>query len=157
MGAPRHRLARRVTTFDEVIAANKDALSQQGKQIFRFDTFGDEAFWGDTLRLHEAIAGAAYGGVGPGVSPAQALALGLKVDVNAVPARSLRRCGWQTRSQRSREHDRAAEGECGCRRDCVPECHGSVRSMGSSARSVIPPWTIRSRRHWQPAGRMGES
>ncbi len=81
-----HRLARRVTTFDEVIAANKDALSQQGKQIFRFDTFGDEAFWGDTLRLHEAIAGAANGGVGPGVSPAQALALGLKVDVNAVPA-----------------------------------------------------------------------
>jgi len=57
----------------------------QGRQIFRFDTFGDEAFWGDTLRLHEAIAGRANGGVGPGVSPATALAVGLKVDVNALP------------------------------------------------------------------------
>jgi hypothetical protein len=81
-----HPLGRRVRTFDDAIAGNKDALFEQGKQIFRFDTFGDEAFWGDTLRLHEAIAGAANGGVGPGLSPAQALALGLKVDVNAVPA-----------------------------------------------------------------------
>ncbi|MEN3338924.1 MAG: hypothetical protein V7647_2600 [Acidobacteriota bacterium] len=81
-----HPLARRATAFDQVISANKDALFEQGKQIFRFDTFGDEAFWGDTLRLHQAIAGAANGGVGPGLSPAQALALGLKVDVNAVPA-----------------------------------------------------------------------
>ncbi len=30
----------------------------QGEQIFRFDTFGDEAFWGDTLKLHQAIEGA---------------------------------------------------------------------------------------------------
>ncbi|MGD2076722.1 MAG: hypothetical protein PVG38_17610 [Gammaproteobacteria bacterium] len=61
----------------------------QGRQIFRFDTFGDEAFWGDTLRLHEAIAGEANGGVGEGVSPATALALGLKVDVTALPPRLL--------------------------------------------------------------------
>jgi len=57
----------------------------EGRQIFRFDTFGDEAFWGDTLKLHQAIAGAAHGGVGAGVSPAQALAVGLKVDVRSVP------------------------------------------------------------------------
>ena len=56
-----------------------------GRRIFRFDTFGNEAFWGDTLRLHEAIAGRANGGVGSGVSPATALAVGLKVDVNALP------------------------------------------------------------------------
>ncbi|MDQ6758794.1 MAG: hypothetical protein M3Z32_02870, partial [Acidobacteriota bacterium] len=48
-----------------------------GKQIFRFDTFGDEAFWGDTLKLHQAIEGSRFGGVGPGVSPKTALALGL--------------------------------------------------------------------------------
>src|SRR5688572_14380240 len=41
----------------------------RGREIFRFETFGDEAFWGDTLRLHEAIAGEANGGIGPGVSP----------------------------------------------------------------------------------------
>jgi hypothetical protein len=63
-----------------------DALVAQGKQTFRFDTFGDQAFWGDTLHLHQAIAGAAHGGVGPGVSPRTALSVGLKVDVQALPA-----------------------------------------------------------------------
>jgi mono/diheme cytochrome c family protein len=58
----------------------------EGQNIFRFDTFGDEAFWTDTLRMHEVIEGAALGGVGSGVSPATALAVGLKVDVDALPA-----------------------------------------------------------------------
>jgi hypothetical protein len=57
----------------------------QGRQIFRYDTFGDRVFWGDTLKLHQAIAGANLGGVGPGVSPSTALAVGLKVDVEALP------------------------------------------------------------------------
>jgi hypothetical protein len=56
-----------------------------GQHAFRNATFGDEAFWGGRLRLHEAIAGAANGGVGAGVSPAAALGLGLKVDVDALP------------------------------------------------------------------------
>jgi hypothetical protein len=62
-----------------------DALVAQGRQTFRFDTFGDQAFWGDTLNLNQAIAGAANGGVGPGVSPKTALSVGLKVDVDALP------------------------------------------------------------------------
>ena len=57
-----------------------------GRNIFRFDTFGDETWWGDTLQLHQAIEGAKLGGVGPGVSPNVALAVGLKVDVDALPA-----------------------------------------------------------------------
>jgi hypothetical protein len=61
----------------------------RGRKIFRFDTFGDQAFWGDTLGLHRAIAGRANGGVGGGLSPKAALELGLKVDVNALP-RALR-------------------------------------------------------------------
>jgi len=60
-------------------------LIAEGRQIFRFDTFGDEEFWGGQLRLHEAIAGEQFGGVGDGVSPAMALAVGLKVDVTALP------------------------------------------------------------------------
>src|ERR1044071_3000647 len=60
-------------------------LIAQGKQIFRFDTFGDEEFWGGQLQLHEAIEGEQFGGVGPGVSPATALEVGLKVDVRALP------------------------------------------------------------------------
>ena len=57
-----------------------------GRHTFRFDTFGDEGFWGGTIRLHEAIEGSRFGGVGPGVSPRAALAVGLKVDVDALPA-----------------------------------------------------------------------
>jgi len=62
-------------------------LIAEGKQIFRFDTFGDEDFWGGQLRLHDAIQGERFGGVGPGVSPATALQVGLKVDVRALPQR----------------------------------------------------------------------
>ena len=62
-------------------------LIAEGKQIFRFDTFGDEDFWGGQLRLHDAIQGEQFGGVGPGVSPATALEVGLKVDVRALPQR----------------------------------------------------------------------
>jgi hypothetical protein len=65
--------------------ASSAVLVRQGQQTFRFDTFGDQSFWGGTLQLEKAIEGAAHGGVGPGLSPKQALALGLKVDVNALP------------------------------------------------------------------------
>jgi hypothetical protein len=61
------------------------ALIQSGRRIFRDDTFGDEAFWGDTLKLHRAIEGTALGGVGPGVGPKTALSVGLKVDVDRLP------------------------------------------------------------------------
>lgn len=71
--------------FDGVVRQNVRQMVNDGKQTFRFDTFGDEAFWGDTLHLHQAIQGARFGGVGPGVSPRTALAVGLKVDVDALP------------------------------------------------------------------------
>jgi hypothetical protein len=66
--------------------AHAGDLVRQGRRIFRFDTFGDQAFWGGTLKLHRAVAGRANGGVGPGVSPKTALAVGLKVDVTQLPA-----------------------------------------------------------------------
>lgn len=56
---------------------NPQELAAQGRQIFRFDTFGDEAKWTDQLRLHEVISQA--------VDPATALAVGLKVDAEALP------------------------------------------------------------------------
>jgi mono/diheme cytochrome c family protein len=53
----------------------------EGRDIFRFDTFGNETFWTDTLRLHEVIR--------DGVSPLTALAVGLKVDADVVPPGTL--------------------------------------------------------------------
>lgn len=60
-------------------------LVEEGKQIFRHDTFGDEAFWTDVLQLDKAILGEANGGFGPGLDPTTALELGLKVDATALP------------------------------------------------------------------------
>jgi hypothetical protein len=67
------------------VSAPAQALIVEGRQTFRFDTFGDEDFWGGSLKLHQAVEGAKLGGVGPGVSPRAALKLGLKVDVEALP------------------------------------------------------------------------
>ena len=54
-----------------------EALVAEGKTVFRFDTFGDETFWTDTLRMHEVIR--------TSVSPTTALSVGLKVDSDALP------------------------------------------------------------------------
>ena len=56
--------------------ARTQALIAQGKQIFRFETFGDERQWTDQLRMHEVVQN---------VDPTTALAVGLKVDANMVP------------------------------------------------------------------------
>jgi hypothetical protein len=72
--------------FDGVISKNTHSMVEAGRQIFRYETFGDEAFWGDTIKLHQAIAGQKLGGIGPGVSPKTALSVGLKVDADALPA-----------------------------------------------------------------------
>jgi hypothetical protein len=79
------RPAPQVRNFDRQISSNASQMLEEGREIFRFDTFGDEAFWGDTLKLHQAVAGEDLGGVGPGVSPNTALAVGLKVDADALP------------------------------------------------------------------------
>ena len=73
-------------TKTDLVLDNARQTIIEGRKIFRFDTFGDEAFWGGTIMLHQAIAGSQLGGVGPGVSPSTALAVGLKVDVDALPA-----------------------------------------------------------------------
>lgn len=64
-------------SFDEIIRRNAGQMLKEGKKTFRFDTFGSEAFWGDTLKLHQSVAK---------LTPEQALGLGLKVDADALPA-----------------------------------------------------------------------
>ncbi len=70
---------------DQSIEQNAAAMVERGRQIFRYDTFGDEAFWTGALKLERAIEGALLGGQGPGVSPKAALAVGLKVDMDKLP------------------------------------------------------------------------
>ena len=63
---------------DNEEAARQAALVAEGKTIFRYDTFGDEAQWTDNLKMHEVISAA--------VDPVTALSVGLKVDAEALPA-----------------------------------------------------------------------
>src|SRR5689334_5470123 len=82
----RAQRADKESAFDRQISENSRRMFEEGKQIFRYDTFGDEAYWSDKLKLHQAIQGSKLGGVGDGVSPKTALAVGLKVDMDALPA-----------------------------------------------------------------------
>src|SRR3954468_21552410 len=82
-------MTRSLIIFGAVLAALLPACSDngpdeptpaqlaQGRDIFRFDNFGEETFWTDTLRMHEVISA--------GVSPATALSVGLKVDADVLP------------------------------------------------------------------------
>jgi hypothetical protein len=85
LDSPPSELAARAAADASTPELYAAAMIEQGRETFRFDTFGDEDFWGGELKLHEAIAGATLGGRGPGLSPRQALQLGLKVDAEAIP------------------------------------------------------------------------
>ena len=67
------------------IQQNAADMMEKGKAVFRFETFGDEAFWTDKLQLNKAIAGEKAGGVGEGLTPKAALEAGLKVDLDVLP------------------------------------------------------------------------
>ena len=71
---------------NDPVMDNAVKMLAEGKQTFRFETFGDEAYWTDALQLHKAIAGEKAGGIGAGLSPKAALAAGLKVDMDVIPA-----------------------------------------------------------------------
>ena len=117
--------------FDGRINENSDRLREEGREIFRYDTFGSEDFWGGKLRLHEAIAGEKQGGVGPGLTPKQALELGLKVDIGKLPEDPGR--GHQGRQGRA-SRTRRRRSSC-CRR---------TRSSASRASSTTPTsWSAR--------------
>jgi hypothetical protein len=115
---------------------NSERMLKEGQHTFRFDTFGDEAWWGDTLHLHEAIEGAKFGGIGPGISPATALSLGLKVDLDALPESLVQRkrasnppsqatepvlkCGYGSSDERSHGKTTDAGRDSA---DCVGVCN----------------------------------
>jgi len=75
-GADQNKAIAALRGVEPSTAADAAKMIVDGRNTFRFDTFGDEAFWGDTLQLHQGVAK---------VSPKTALAVGLKVDVDALP------------------------------------------------------------------------
>lgn len=79
-----------LSLFDKAIVKHSNQNFLEGQKIFRYDTFGSEDFWGRQLHLHYAIKGQRHNGVGPGVSPNAALAIGLKIDVDVLTPDVLR-------------------------------------------------------------------
>ena len=119
------------TVAEQTVAASQQELgihARDGRAIFRFDTFGDEQLWTDVLRMHEVI---------PTVDPMTALAVGLKVDVEALPAALIAalRAG-AGRSDRSRRDRRAAAPERRRRREGVGERRGPAHDVRHHLRLV---------------------
>jgi len=77
LGTCTRKDAAEIDTAAGEIAVTPDPIDE-GRRIFRFETFGNEQFWTDTARMHEVIQ--------QSVSPAIALKVGLKVDADAIPA-----------------------------------------------------------------------
>lgn len=71
--------------WNSSINDNAKDMIEKGKAVFRYETFGNEVFWTDKLQLHKAIADSKHGGLGAGLSPEDALAAGLKVDLTILP------------------------------------------------------------------------
>jgi hypothetical protein len=71
--------------WDDKIGKSANDMMEEGRKVFREETFGSEAFWGGKLKLHTAILRKEKGGIGAGLTARQALQLGLKADVGAVP------------------------------------------------------------------------
>jgi hypothetical protein len=71
--------------FNDAIRKSADDLMDKGKAVFRYETFGDEVFWTDKLQLHKVLVDKKHGGIGDGITPKDALALGLRVDLQLLP------------------------------------------------------------------------
>jgi hypothetical protein len=74
-----------VDAWSRSINNNAKDMMEKGKAVFRFETFGDEAFWTDKLKLHKVLVSEKHGGTGNGLAPKDALAAGIKVDLKMLP------------------------------------------------------------------------
>lgn len=72
-------------SWSSSINANAKDMLEKGKAVFRFETFGDEVFWTDQLQLQKILVSEDHGGIGKGLAPKDALALGIKVDLRLLP------------------------------------------------------------------------
>ena len=75
-----------LSPLDKANLDNAVNMFDQGRQVFRFATFDDQIFWGDAIKLHQAIEGTKFGGVGPGL-------IGIGGRVTPPPLPHHRTCG----------------------------------------------------------------
>jgi hypothetical protein len=113
---------RALNTWDRTIDDQGREFIAEGRQIFRYDTFGDEAFWGATLRLHEALAT---------LTPRAAIESGLKVDAAALPSDVLARIRRQ-----EFDLDSAANTAELLRLDAIVGVRGRFDASGASLATV---------------------
>ena len=97
------------SAVDAAITQNAQQMIAEGQRVFRYDTFGDEAFWGDSSGCTTRSQVQTLGGVGPGVSPKTALALGLKVDAERAAGR---RSSQRSKPARSTSTIRPRRSRC---------------------------------------------
>ena len=134
-----------LTDKDVEITDNAQMMIDAGRNVFRFETFGDEDFWGGTLKLHLAVAGSANGGVGPGLSPDAALQLGLKVDSEALPADLVAKI-----SAGQVDLNNPATTLALLKLNAVVgltgffDTNGAIHSLGIQCALCTPPWIIHS-------------
>ena len=107
-------------------------LVAEGQRIFRFDTFGDEQFWTDTLRMNEVVE--------KSVDPTTALKVGLKVDSEVLPPGILEKV--DLKSPATTVALLKMNAIVGVQATVDPTI--TSRGLGSPARSVTPPSTTRS-------------
>ena len=109
----------------------------EGRRTFRYDTYGDEAFWSGQLRIHEALAT---------LTPRQVLGLGVKVDADALSARTLQ----AIRHGRVNLDDPAVTADLLKQKAVLGvigsfDANGSLTAVVSLAPFATPPSTIQSR------------
>ena len=154
-------VAAEATDFSHDFSTEAQALRQvrEGRNTFRYATFGDETFWGDGIGLHQAIAGAANGGVGPGLSPTMAIEFRFEGRRRRIAALIATCIGArQGGSQRSRHYSGIAQARCGGRRHRhlrqprQAHLHGhAVRVLSFDRRQLV------RQGNRQPPRRLGQS
>jgi hypothetical protein len=134
---------------DAAIEPARGTRVDEGRGIFRFDTFGDEQLWTNVLRMHEAI---------PTVDPATALAVGLKVDVDALPSGVIAalRAGEVDLTNPAVTVELLRLNAVVGVKGTVSET-GQLTSVGITWPCATRPWTIRSRQASASASTAGRT
>ena len=139
-------------------AARSRHAVAEGRQTFRFDTFGDEDFWGGTLKLHQAIEGSASAESAPASAPRpRSRSASRSTSMRCRPRARWRLRSGQGRSRRSGDHAGAAQAQRGRRRDRLLPAAADAEVDRHPVRAVpLDRRRLVRAGHRPPARRLGE-